>query len=357
MLRTLLVTLLILLTAGLAQTTLTPRLLALVADNTTSLSPGEVVTASFVDAQGRNVTLPVQGRYALWVVDGFFALEERSEVPETELNPQGRRNQTIPNPLKTVLPKLPRPAEGQCTLVFFANLPARDSWPEAQRRMQPCRVLFDVGFLQRRVPQIGTAGSPEGLYLMEGQRVRHRYSYWGVWDYQGLIPLVAKGLSEFWAGRAANASLPLSQRGSRIPAELLRITSPTLLIRIRGDEAEAPKNGIRITLDASGTARYEFLHPGSNGRFLLETLPALLRRYKAQGVALVYQGSERIPELQRTFMGWTFVPMRGPEDRLAWLEQRFAVVRPGGEVVQTFVLVVNEEENIQPLEQALQQAR
>lgn len=321
------------------------NLLAIPVDNDILL-PGSMLASPFGDAVDEDVTLPKEGRYLLWIADAAFALENREGVPQAEFIPQARASQVLFNPTAALIPRFQELGRGH--IVFYEGyglLPDRSERDEIRERFRGFDVVYDSkrGLTREySAGRLSLTAAIDGLYLMEGQQLRYRYFFPSVWENHGIAELIFEGARAFLAGEEPEVVPVVPHSGNAVPRALLPLETPMLVLRIGGNEAEAPR--------LSG---FQFEHPGAANRFLLEELPPLLRRYGVGGVALVFEGSGPIPELERTFPDWVFVPMESPRERLAWLEVRAAVVDSEGRIHLPLLLLPDEQEDVRVLENAL----
>lgn len=321
-----------------------PQLRVAVASIDVLVPGGSLGSLTFSGADGEEVRLPEEGRYLLWLVDGALALETRTEVPLAEFLPFLSRDERLALANLTLL--IPRFADlGQGYVLFYQSaytfLPTGAQRAEVQARFEPFNVLFDTGgTIQSKVSSGEGIRSLDlsGLYLMEGEEIRYRYLHRELrpelWEEEGVAELIVEGATAFLQGQEPPVvPLPVARTQTAIPDSVLALDGPALVLRVSGLAAEAPEDGLWIKVEENRVST-EGDHPASGSRFLLESLPPVLERYGVQGVALVHEAAENIPDLERNFPGWTFIPLDNPKERLRWLELRSALVVSGDGIVE-----------------------
>lgn len=308
------------------------------------------------------MSIPERGRSLLWVVDAAFALDDRAQVPGSELNTTG----SFANLTVTQMPKFANLTPSYVVIVATAKseLPRQAERARVAARLRPSTVLFDDRALIRTERDAGGFRGDlivEGLYLLEGRTVRYRYQHFSnaAWDVQGLTPLIREGAATFLRGGEPTAApVAFSNPGSQLPKSLLTINRPTLMIRITGFEAQAPKDGLQLRVQSnSNSLRTEVLSKSkySSGRFLLDALPKTLKKYSAQGVAVVIDDSQ-IANLRREFPEWRFLVADRPELRLQLFELASAVIDASGRVKLHCYIGFDATPNTALLENALESA-
>lgn len=286
-----------------------------------TLSPDE-----FVDAQGQATTLPMQGRYLLWIANGDMALETRERVPAAEFMPLAPESASFFN-LTAIVERF---AMEPGYVVFYQRqlgfIPDDSERAETAERFAPYSVLFDE---DGRIPMWREDGSrtrPDGLYLIEDGVVQYRYLISRSWP-EGFEPLVREGVQAFLAGEApAVYPLPLLAPGTSLPEGFLNEDRPALLIQVSGQVAEVPPGDLRVQReehsDGGYTATVRGDHPAASHRFMLDELTPFLARHQLQGVALVTSYTERLPELAASFPEWHFIALEleNAEEQVRWRE-------------------------------------
>lgn len=279
----------------------------------------------FPDAAGEPMTLLQEGRYLLWLADGGLALQKGAEVPP----PAQFAALTEVYFNETNL--IPRFNLEPAYLVFYRgsyeSMPDEAERTRASERFGGHTVLFDD---DDTIPALweeeGRGGlSPTGLYLIEDGVVRYRCLDAWRWEANHLVELIVQGARAFLEGREPEAfPAPLRVARAAIPEGVPVQGEALLILRVTGLAAEAPEEGAVIEreegLDGAFRASIAWSHPGAQSRFLLGALTPLLLIYGVQGVGLVYEAAERVPELEAAFPDWRFVPQDGPEAQLRWLE-------------------------------------
>jgi hypothetical protein len=297
-----------------------------------ALAPGSVLETTFTNAQGIEETLPTTGRYLLWVEDAVFALDTRDALPLAELNPQADAAATLTNPVVTLWPQI----EGESVALFYGRLgalPGETERTEVAARLPVGRPLFDHA--QALPLQVSAGGfardtNLSGLYLMEGQRVAHRFLLPGIWEAQGLVPLVEEAARAFLDGDEPALTPVPAVRGARVPGEALPVSGPALLMRVSALAVDAPA-GATEGMDNDRAIAAE-------QRAVLGALPGLLERYGVAGVGLVTGEETVLPAFEAAFPEWQFVAIGAPEPFLRFLEAQALVVDGAGEVGAAFLL-------------------
>ncbi|ADI14200.1 hypothetical protein Trad_1073 [Truepera radiovictrix DSM 17093] len=294
-----------------------------------ALTPGSFLEISFTNAQDTEETLPTTGRYLLWVEDAVFALDTRDALPLADLNPQADPAATLVNPVTTLWPQL----EGESVALLYGRLgalPGDAERAEVAARLPVAQVLFDDA--QALPLQVSSGGfardtNLSGLYLMEGQRVAYRFLLPGIWEAQGLVPLVTEAARTFLAGDEPPLTPIPAARGTQVPEEALPVSAPALLMRVSA-----------LAVDASGEGTDNDRAIAAEQRAVLEALPELLERYGVPGVGLVTGDEAVLPTFEAAFPDWQFVAIGAPEPFLRFLETQALVVNGSGEVEAAFLL-------------------
>jgi hypothetical protein len=301
-----------------------------------------------MDAGGEIGSLPEAGRYLLWLADGGLALQTEAEVPPPEQFIGARElwfNET------SLIPGFDGLAPSY--IVFYSGsyemMPEEAERAQVQARFKSHVVLFDDGGLVPVQEQVGNQTrnfNPSGLYLVEDGTIRYRYLYPEQWQYlhpdegasHEAIGLIIQGTRDFLTGEEPEVfPAPLLSPGAALPDDLPVQDAPVMVLWVSSLAAEAPQNGWAVREDRSDI---EWLHPGAQAKFLIETLTPLLERYGVRGVGLLYEDSERTPELETFFPGWRFTVVDSSEARLRWSEMRSALVADQqGRVYLAFAMI------------------
>lgn len=319
--------LLLLMSVALAQR---PQLLVLF-DGNEVLAPGTPLPfEEFADAESGLLSLPQRGRYLLWLIDGAAALETEAEIappPDAPEGSPGQFNETILLPSFEEL--------GPAYIVFFESgqgeMPVGAERAQVHERFGDHTVLFDDDGVVPTVREDGNNVNPRGLYLIDEGIVRYRYAEPYRWDVAGVVELIVEGARAFLEGRDPPVyPSPLRAVGAELPDDFPVQEEPLLLLELTGLAAEAPEDGVVIRreegLGGAFGAAVEWTHPGAQSRFVLNALSPFLQSYGVQGIGLVKEEPDRIPELEAAFPAWRFIALTGPEAVLRWLELRSALI-------------------------------
>lgn len=313
---------------------------------TSSLAPRQSFPTALASAAGKPVPLPRSGRSLIW-------------VESVENGASGVPGLALEN-LNTTLPY------GRNTIVYVprdnAPLPARARRPDLDTRFKGAQVLYDERDVIR-APGDNLSTRLNGLYLVDGTTIVCRFL--GIdtaaWDSQGVrAPILAKAATFVKTGAVSSCPEPVRVPGMRVGTTGLPGEGKVrLILRITGDEADAPPNSVTFTTQQTqdgGTAEQQRLaHPASERRARLETLTPLVKQAGAVPVALVMNPRADLAKLRKTFPDWTFLPAT-PEQALRWLELNGAVLAPDGTVRLSFLVFGGAAESgVDAVRAALQQ--
>jgi hypothetical protein len=279
------------------------------------LTPGTVIEATFVTAEGADSTLPSEGRYLLWVVSSLRAPEVLEPDPES----------ADANLLLAALPQFD--ALSAPTFILFYDpryLPLTEEYPAVQELFD-AKVLFDdAGAVPATQTRAGFLEDSrvEGLYLMEGQVVQHRYlSLAAVF-----MPLILDQAQTFLAGETVTGAPVPATRGARL--DMLTTDEPAFLLMVSRD-------GLAMTDDPD--TGIPALQP-----YLMENLPALLAEYDVQAVALTGEPQPEVAALGARYPAWAFHRIATTAEALRWSEFSSAVVLDaGGTIIDVLTLVTD----------------
>ena len=305
-----------------------------------ALAPGTFIAGSFVNAGGERAALPAEGRYLLLVAESALALETRERVPLAEYDPSASADAVLANTTVTLLPELEQLGDGYVVFYNPDYLPPAADYGEVQTRLAPWQVLFDG---DEALPlEINAGGfmsdtNLTGLYFMEGQTIRYRYL--GAWTGPSVTrQAILEGARTFLAGGEPERIVFPAVVGAKVPKGSLPADGPALVLMVADSVLlDTPEDDAPVQ------------------PFLLRALPPVLEEYGVPGVALTLTTSERLPEIERRFPGWTFVLLGTEEKTLPWLEfgGSVGVINGANELEAVLWIVSSERGDDGPLRQAL----
>ena len=321
------------------------------------LAPGTNISEGFQNATNETIKLPNKGRYLLWIADAIFALEDRIEIDD----PSGVQGSRLFNFIAAYIKDTP----GQNVVLFvpseYAELPRLPQRREVQARFAKQNVLFDGReAISGEVSVAGFGSRPNlnGLYLMDGQTVRHRFLSSIAWQAQKLKPVILENSLRFLQGKEPSVTpYQLGFPGGRVP-ENVSSGRPSLIVRVTGLEADAPKGGFQIqTIEtANGTKTEKFVPDTATAqlRFGIESLTPYLKRLGLRGLGMITNDS-KIGSLQKTFPEWDFAVIKTPEDWVRWSELSAAsLITKDGRVLLHFLASGSGSQNSSLLDNALE---
>jgi hypothetical protein len=280
-----------------------------------ALTPGTVIEAAFATAEDTASTLPTEGRYLLWVVSSLRALD----LLEADLEAAAS------NLLLTALPQFDA-LEAPLVILFYdpRYLPLTEEYPAVQALLDGV-VLFDdagaVPVTQTRAEFLEDS-RVEGLYLMEGQTVQHRYLSLA----PVFMPLILGQAQAFVAGETVSGAPVPATRGALL--DMVATDGPVLLLRVSTD-------GLALTDDPD--TGIPALQP-----YLMENLPALLAEYGVQAVAVTGEPQQEVEALKARYPAWEFHRVATTAEALRWSEFSSAVVlNADGRIVDVLTLVTD----------------
>lgn len=316
---------------------------------TSSLAPRESFPATLANAGGKPVAFPKSGRSLIWVESVETGASPASTVPGLALEN-----------LKTTLPY------GRNIIVYVprdtAPLPARGRRPALETRFKGAQVLYDERDVIR-APGDSLSTRLGGLYLVEGTNIICRFL--GIdnaaWESQNVrAPILAKAAAFIKTGAVTHCPEPVRVPGVRVKTTGLPGEGKVrLLLRITGDEADAPPNSATFkaqqTQDGGTEEQQQLAHPASERRYRLDTLTPLVKGAGATPIALVMNPRADFAKLRKTFPDWTFIAAT-PENALRWLELNGVILAADGTVRLSFLVFGGSTESgVDAVRAALQQ--
>lgn len=318
---------------------------------TFSLAPRESFPKTLANASGKSTDLPTAGRSLIWV-----------ESADDQTSPTGAAPGLAQGNLNTTL------AYGRNTVVYVPRdrtpLPARARRPELEKRFKGAQVLYDERDVIR-APGDGLSTRLDGLYLTDGTNIVCRFlgTNTAAWETQGVrAQILAEAAAFLKSGTVNRCPEPVRVPGLKVKTTGLPGNGKArLLLRITGDEADAPPNSVTFkteqTQDSGTQERQQLAHPAGERRYRLDALTPVVKQAGAVPIALVMNTKADFARLKKTFPDWTFMPAT-PENALRWLELDGAVLASNGTVRLSFLAFGGSAESgVDALRAALRQSQ